>query len=89
MEEKKSEDVLNNFWQKVGFTTKENEMSVITVSSVQQCVACTKVRVLNDHFTWSHWQECHHIPLQERRFAEKVVCEHCQKLGAERRVASL
>ena len=54
-------------------------MATATQVQAQQCVCCTKVRVLDEHYTWSHWQESNRVPQEVRDNAKMVVCEHCQK----------
>lgn len=53
-------------------------MATATMTQVQQCITCTKIRVLNEHNIWSHWQPFDRVDIEVRRAADKVVCEYCQ-----------
>jgi len=54
-------------------------MATATLVQAEKCVCCTKIRVLDQHFIWSHWQESQRIPQDVKDGAELSMCEHCQK----------
>lgn len=55
------------------------------MKQVQQCTECSKFRVLDEHYTWSHWQDVRNMTDQQRYQAQKVKCPFCERQRLVRR----
>ena len=51
---------------------------MVTAIKVEQCVACARVRVLQDRDTWSQFTKSECFNEELLKMAEKIVCPHCK-----------
>ena len=56
------------------------------MTKYQDCRGCGKFRMLDDHHSWSHWQDPRGLAPVQIDIAQKVSCQQCDYQLAKRRL---